>query len=127
MYNITCPQNAYPGQTIEVQIPKPQAEVIMAEQGAVLLNHAYDSPNYNKLPSSSSSSSSNKILVAKSDQIVDENNEEFRKHDIISVYAGEEVELLSGDTVNGCADPYQEYVLVKRQDQTIGRVSKYVF
>ena len=68
------------------------------------------------------------IIKAKKDHLVNEEDDSFSEHSIISIKKGEEVVLIDGDLINGLKPPYQDYVLVERcKDYEIGRVSKFVF
>ena len=95
-YNIITPQNGFPGQEMEVKIPKPKAEVIEKGLGKHVLNSAFDSmeQNNNQPPAINRKQ---KNLTVSTDHIVDENDELNKQHRIISVHEGEEVLLMGGN------------------------------
>ena len=56
--------------------------------------------------------------------MVNENDPQYLNHQIISVQAGEMVDLVAGTLESGLPSPYQGYVLVKTQTK-IGKVSRH--
>ena len=61
------------------------------------------------------------------DHFVDESDPRFAYHDIISVRAGEIVQLLDGSLERGLKAPYSDYILIKRGDGKIGKVGRLIF
>jgi len=67
-----------------------------------------------------------RTLVVVRDQAVQEDAEQYKAHDIISVYDGETVTLLEGSPETGLPAPYADYVRVRRSDGREGHVSRFV-
>ena len=64
------------------------------------------------------------LLVNQNHLVSVENRATYEEHGIISVYEGETVTLLEGDIVNGLPEPYQDYCMVRTDDNRVGKVAK---
>lgn len=107
-----------------------RAEMNLEEKGKNLFAQAYTTTTTTTTTSEDNPPPSSRKTIrlkAQLNHLVNEEDDSFSSHSIISIRKGEEVTLVDGDLSNGLKPPYQDYVLVERDDYEIGRVSKFIF